>query len=129
MKQMLSYFALAFLVTTLTVTTGLAQGKNRNVGINLSENLVVGETIVAKGDYRLKFNAETNEVQLLQDGDVVKTIKARVVEESAKAPYTSLNTKVGDKGKQLISVRLVGERRTLVLAEMSTGAVTGEGQN
>lgn len=129
MKQMLSYFALAFLVTTLTVTTSLAQGKNRNIGVTLSENMLVGETVVEKGDYRLKFNAETNEVQLLRDGDVVKIIKAHVIEETAKAPYTSLTTKVGDKGKQLVSVRLEGDRRTLLLAEMSTGAVTGEGQN
>ncbi len=129
MKQMLSYFALAFLVTTLTVTTGLAQGKNRNIGVTLSENMVVGETVVEKGDYRLKFNAETNEVQLLRDGDLVKTIKARVVEETAKAPYTALMTKASDKGKQLVSVRMEGDRRTLLLAEMNTGAVTGEGQN
>ena len=129
MKQMLSYFAIALMLTALTVTTGLAQGKNRNVGLTLNETMLVGETVVEKGEYRLKFNAQTNEVQLLREGEVVKTIKARVVEESSKSPYTALTTKPGDKGKQLVSVRIEGDRRTLLLAEADTGAVTGEGQN
>lgn len=129
MKSLLSTFAMILAVMALTVTTGLAQGKNRSKTVNLNENLMVGETLLEKGEYRMKFDAASNELHVEKDGKVVQRVKARVVENERKAAYHSLETRQSDRGKMLMSVKFEGDRRTILVGDQGGGSVAGEGQN
>lgn len=129
MKSLLSTLGMFLAVLALTVTTGLAQGKNRSKTVNLNENLMVGETLLEKGEYRMKFDANSNELHVEKDGKLVKSIKARVVENERKSSYHALETRMGDRGKMLVGVKFEGDRRTILVGEQGGGAVAGEGQN
>jgi hypothetical protein len=129
MKTMLSNLAMTLMITGLVVTASFAQGKNRSTTFKLSENLMVGETVLEKGEYQLKFDANSSELRIVRDGEVVKTVRARVVETDRKAANHSLETKQHDKGKMLVSVKFEGDRRTILLGDFGSGSVTGEGQN
>ena len=129
MKSLLSTLGMILAVMALTVTTGLAQGKNRSKTVKLNENLMVGETLLEKGEYRMKFDANSNELQVEKDGKLVKSVKARVVENERKSSYNALETRMSDRGKMLMGVKFEGDRRTILVGEQGGGAVTGEGQN
>lgn len=132
MKKTISYLMMTLMVSALMVTANLAQGtqgKSRSGSFTLNESLIVGETVLEKGQYRLKFDAETNELQVLRDGDVVKSVKARVQENPKKAAYHALETRSNEKGRMLVGVKFEGDRRSFLVDETNGNSVAGEGQN
>lgn len=128
MKMSMSSFVMGLMMAALLVTASFAQGKSRSGNFTLSDSLLVGETVVEKGQYRVKYDAETSELQILRDGEIVKTIKARVQEGDRKATYHAMETRQGEKGRMLVSVMFEGDRRTFLVDQTSGSSVVGEGQ-
>jgi len=129
MKSLLSTLGMILAVMALTVTTGLAQGKNRSKTVKLNENLMVGETLLERGEYRMKFDAASNELHVEKDGKLVKSVKARVVENERKSAYHALETRQSDRGKMLVGLKFEGDRRTILIGDQGGSSVAGEGQD
>jgi len=121
MKRLLSYLAMALLASTLTVSANFADDKNESSRFTLSEDIMVGGTLLEKGTYRFKFYGDTNTLKISEaDGDVVKTMKVNVVREAEESPYDALTTRDTANGKVLVSMKFDGDHRTIII-EDATG--------
>ena len=105
--------------------TAFANEKDLNKTFTLSEDVMINGTLVKKGDYRVKFDAKTEEVTLSRNGEVVFTGKAMIEMRPEKARYNSASFKSTDKGKLLNGFTFAGDRRVIVLAEAASNS-TGE---
>jgi hypothetical protein len=118
MKRILSYLAMALLLSTLTVSAGFADGKNASGHFTLSDDVMVGGTLLEKGAYKFKFYGDTSELKIRDaDGDVVKTMKVNVVRESEESPYDALTVKDTTSGKVAVSVKFDGDHRTVIISD------------
>lgn len=127
MKRLLSYLAMALLVSALSVPASLAGDKNESSRFTLSEDIMVGGTLLKKGAYKFKFYGDTNELKIRDaEGDVVKTMKVQVVREAEESPYDALTTRNTASGRVLLSVKFDGDHRTLIIEDSSNIASESE---
>jgi hypothetical protein len=118
MKKFLSCLAMSLLVGVLAVSASFADGKNESSRFTLSEDIMVGGTLLEKGTYRFKFYGDTNTLKISEaDGDVVKTMKVNVVHETEESKYDALTTRNTAHGKVLLSVKFDGDHRTIIVAD------------
>ena len=122
MRKFIVSMAAALLLCLSLVGTALANEKNLKKTLVLTEDVMANETLIKKGEYRVLFNAKTEEVTLSRDGEVVFTGKARVETQSKKAPHNSASFKSTDKGTVLNGFTFAGDRRTIVLSEAAKTA-------
>ena len=115
-KFVVSITAAVFLCLSL-VGTVLANEKNLKKTLVLAEDVMANETLIKKGEYRVMFNAKTEEVTLSKDGNVVFTGKAKVETRSEKAPHNSASFKSTAKGAVLTGFTFAGDRRAITLSE------------
>ena len=125
MRKITVSITAALLLCLSLVGTALANEKNLKKTLTLSEDVMINKTLVKKGEYRVMFNAKTEEVTLSQDGDVVFRGQARVEVRPDKARYNSASFKSTDKGKVLNGFTFAGDRRAIVLSE-ATNNTAGE---
>lgn len=116
----------ALLLCLSLVGTALANEKNMKKTLTLTEDVKVNNTVIKKGEYRVMFNAKTEEVTLSQDGDVVFTGKAMVETRPEKARYNSASFKSTDDGKVLNGFTFAGDRRAIVLSEATNTTAGGQ---
>lgn len=128
MKKTVVYMIAALMMVGSISLTGLAQGKKKSVDVTLSSDVMVNNTLVKKGDYRAKVDFETGEMTLIDNGDVIATIKGQVVEREMKSRYTAISLKDVEGGRKLVGLIVQGERRALVLNDFSTTTTTAEEQ-
>jgi hypothetical protein len=125
MKKILSCLAMSLMIGVLAVSVSFADGKNVSSHFTLSEDVMVGGTLLEKGTYRFKFYGDMGELKISEaDGDVVKTMKVQVVQAPEESPYDALTTKDSASGKVLVSVKFDGDHRTILLEEPT--AITTE---
>ena len=122
MRKFIVSLAAALLLCLSLVGTALANEKNLKKTFTLTEDVMVNETFIKKGEYRVLFNTKTEEVTLSKDGDVVFTSKAKVETQSEKALYNSASFKSSAKGKVLNGFTFAGDRRTIILSEAANTA-------
>ncbi len=122
MRKFIVSLAAALLLCRSLVGTALANEKNLKKTFTLTEDVMVNETFIKKGEYRVLFNTKTEEVTLSKDGDVVFTSKAKVETQSEKALYNSASFKPTAKGKVLNGFTFAGDRRTIILSEAANTA-------
>ena len=97
----------------------LAQGKDLKEHITLNDDYLVGSTLVKKGDYLVKYNAQTGEVSFMEGKKVVATAKATVKMNEKKAESDALYTKKTSTGEELIGMRLSGQHEELTFTSTS----------
>ena len=125
MRKITVSITAALLLCLSLVGTALANEKNLKKTLTLSEDVMINKTLVKKGEYRVMFNAKTEEVTLSQDGDVVFRGQARVEVRPDKALHNSASFKSTDKGTVLNGFTFAGDRRAIVLSE-ATNNTAGE---
>jgi len=103
------------LLCALVGTLALAKSKSHT--INFDQDTMVNGTLVKKGEYRAKFDDQTNELTLLKDGRVIVTTTAKEEALEKKAPETSFDIKTADNGAVLTKITFVGERYSLLLGD------------
>ncbi|MGE0101347.1 MAG: hypothetical protein AB7H86_04855 [Blastocatellales bacterium] len=128
MKKSVVYMIAALMMVGSISLTGLAQGKKKSVDVTLSSDVMVNNTLVRKGDYRAKVDFETGEMSLIENGNVIATVKGQVVEREMKSRHTAISLKDVDGGRKLVGLMVQGERRALVLNDFSTTTTTAEEQ-
>lgn len=125
MKKLVVTISAALLLCLSLVGTSLANEKNLKKTFTLNEDVMINDKMIKKGEYRVVFNAKTEEVTLSKDGDVVYSGKAMVETRPDKARYNSASFKSTDKGKVLNGFTFAGDRRAVILSE-ATNTTAGE---
>jgi hypothetical protein len=125
MRKFAVSIIVAVVLSLSLVGTALANGKNLKKTLTLTEDVMVNNTLIKKGEYRVLFDAKTDEVTLSRDGDVVYRGKATVELRPMKASYNSAVFKNTDKGKRLDGFTFAGDRRAIVLTEATSSAADG----
>lgn len=108
---------LAFAICCAVATVSLVQAKDRKKTVNFTEDFLVNSKLVKKGLYEVKFDAETSQVTILQDGDVVATTKAEVHMTDTKALYNSARFSNTERGKLLTGITFEGDKRLILISE------------
>ena len=113
-------------VALMAVTVSLAEAKDRSKTINFLEDVKVNGTLVKKGEYDVKFDADTNEISILRNGNVVATAKVEVKPTEKKMQYNSAGFVDSQDGKLLTSITFQGDRRILMVNSVNGQPAGGE---
>src|SRR2546430_9056590 len=84
--------------------------------ITFADDTTVNGTMVKAGDYELKFDEQTGEMDIMRGHKAVAKATARVETQTAKAR----NTEYRIVSNELVSVTLGGSNKQLVLSSSST---------
>lgn len=118
MRKLTLSFMVVSLLSLLHVGA-LAHDKNLKEHITFPNDVMVGNTVVKKGDYLIKYDAQTSEVSFLNlnKNKVVATAMATVEVNNKKAESDALYTLTTPTGEKLTGLRLGGQREELTLIE------------
>jgi hypothetical protein len=117
-RQILATFALFVLMGTMT----FADEKGKDV--TFFGDITVNGTVVKKGDYKVVFNEQAEEMTILKGKTVIAKAPARVENRNAKAAETELKVTNKDNSKVLRSITFAGGTQTIILNEGATQAVS-----
>ena len=132
MKKLGINLMMMALLGCATLTTALANetkmsGKNKSKTIMLSEEMLVNDTLLKRGEYRVKFDAANRLVTIYDlDGDVVAAVPANVQLRNYKAEYNSFHASTTARGKVMTGLTFEGDKRFITLGEADTN-VAGQG--
>jgi hypothetical protein len=126
MRKFTVSIAAALLLCLSLVATALANEKNLRKTLTLTEDVMVNDKLIKKGEYRVRFDAKTEEVTLSKDGEVVLTTKATVEVRPEKARYNSASFRSTEKGKLLNGFTFAGDQRVIVLSDVSDASAGGQ---
>ncbi len=118
MRKLTISFMVVSLLSLLNVGA-LAYDKNLKEHMTFPDDVMVGNTVVKKGDYLVKYNAQTSEVSFLDlnKNKVIATAMATVKVNDKKAESDALYTLMTPVGEKLTGLRLGGQREELTLIE------------
>lgn len=102
MKKSLQNIALTCLVCALLCATAFAVSKTKKVTFH--EDVKVGDAVVKKGDYKVTYDEQTNELAILSDKKIVAKTTARLEERKSSSKYeTTYTTLKNQEGSTLLS--------------------------
>ncbi|MBK7995917.1 MAG: hypothetical protein IPK14_21840 [Blastocatellia bacterium] len=78
-------------------------------------DLMVNGTLVKKGEYKVKFDSQTNELWILDGKKMVAKSPAKIVERNFKARTSEIRISKETGSWILKDITLPGETRTIVL--------------
>jgi hypothetical protein len=119
MKKGTAYLMTALLVAAISVFAAVASDTHHSAHVKISQNMIVGNTMVKKGDYKVRFDEVTGELTIKKmNGDLVATAIGHVIPLEADAKYTALTTTDTDRGHVLTAVQIddVDKKLTLDVA-------------
>lgn len=93
------------------------EAKDRSKNVTFMNDVTVGETVIPKGTYNVKFNSNTNEVTFQQNGRLVATTRVEVQPTTRKNPHHSAGFVELEKGRLLKTLSFQGDQRVLVIAD------------
>ena len=114
-KSLFLTLATAFAVTLFGFVA--AEAKDRSKTVTFLNDITVGETVIPKGTYNVKFNSTTNEVTFQQNGRLVATTRVEVQPTTRKNPHNSAGFVELEKGRLLKTLTFQGDQRVLVIAD------------
>jgi hypothetical protein len=117
-RQILATFALFVLMGTMT----FADEKGKDV--TFFGDITVNGTVVKKGNYKVMYNEQAEEMTIMKGKTVIAKAPARVENRSAKAAETELKVTSKDNNKVLRSITFAGGTQTIILNEGATQAVS-----
>lgn len=94
-----------------------AEAKNRSKRITFSNDVTVNGTVVKKGSYDVKFDAQNNEVTILDDGRVIATTKVDVQMVERKNPHNTAAFVERNNSRVLTTITFEGDRRILTVVD------------
>jgi hypothetical protein len=126
MKKLKVSLMTASLLCLLSVGTALAHGsKIVKEHVTFSDNVMVNNTLVKKGDYLVKFDSQTSMVRILdQNNKVVAEANATLQMNEKKAPHDVLYLTSTPAGEKLQAMKLGGQREEIIISD--TVASTNE---
>lgn len=127
MKKLSSSLIALSLLCALAAGSALANGdktsgKNRKKTVTLTEAILLKDTVLEKGVYDVKFDAQKNELTLLRNGEAVAATPVTVETKAEKAAHNSMSSTDTGRGRSLTSLTFEGDRRMLVIGETGSSA-------
>ena len=100
------------------VVAAAAPAPDKTSWIKFHDDVTVDGTVVKKGDYKLKFDAQAGELTILKDrGKVVAKTKARLETLDKKPSHTVVNSWVKGESRVLKSITFEGQMQAIVVGE------------
>jgi len=121
MRRLIFSFMVVSLFSLLNIGA-LAYARDLKEHITFSDDVMVGNTVVKKGDYLIKYNTQTSELSFvdLNKNKVVATAMASVKVNDKKAESDALYTMKTATGEKLTGLRLGGQREELIISDTIT---------
>jgi hypothetical protein len=110
--NLLVIVAVVCLLSTMTVF-----GKDKSEYITLPQDVMINGTLVKKGEYKLKFDEKTGELQLMKGSKVVAKTSARIEKREEKASRTEFNTISNGSQSELRGVTFRGDSEKIVFSQ------------
>jgi hypothetical protein len=125
MKKITTYLAVALMVAAMSVYAALASDQHHSAHIKISEGMMVGNTLVKKGEYKIRIDELTGELTVKKmNGQVVATAVGQVVPMGDDAHDTAITTEDTETGRVLTAVQIRHSDKKLILESDSvTGVV------
>jgi hypothetical protein len=115
MKNFLKQVTATFAMFVLMVVMVFADEKGKDV--TFFGDIVVNGTVVKKGNYKVTFNEQAEELSILKGKNVVAKTPARAENRNTKATETELKVATKDSTKVLRSITFAGENQTIIVKE------------
>lgn len=123
----LQTFALAVVVCALLTPAALAGVKTKYV--TFDKDMKVGDTLVKKGNYKVKFDEQSNELTILDGKKIVAKTTARLEEPQTKSRYDAKYKTMSDAEGNitLLSIHLDG-KSAIIGVDRTAGTPASTGQ-
>jgi hypothetical protein len=121
-KSLLATLAVVAALVFGVVTT---EGKDRTKTVTFLNDVTVGETVVPKGTYNVRFNSGANEVTFQQNGRLVATVRVEVEATTRRNPHHSTAFVEEGNGRVLKRISFQGDQRTLVVTSTTVESSAG----
>ena len=120
MKSIVNRMVVVLMVAALTSVVAFA--KVRKQTVTFDTDIKVNDTLIKKGTYQVKYDDETGQLSILQNGKVVAQAMARLEDRVKKANDFVLRSEVNGDQTQLTGVTFDGSDKNVVIT--SSGATT-----
>jgi len=120
MKSIVNRMVVVLMVGALMSVAAFA--KVRKHTVTFDTDIKVNDTLVKKGTYQVKFDDETGQLSILQNGKVVAQAMARLEDRVKKANDFVLRSQVNGDETQLTGVTFDGSDKNVVIS--NSGATT-----
>ncbi|HLM58922.1 MAG TPA: hypothetical protein VK422_22655 [Pyrinomonadaceae bacterium] len=121
MRTRLQTIAIALVVCALLGSTALAGGKSKNVSFDV--DVTVGDTLVERGGYEVRFDDKSQELSIRKGGKVVAKTTATLGESKSIGKYRTAYTTLRDaSGTRLLATVDMGGKYAIVSGEKVAAA-------
>lgn len=124
MKRIVSGFLTLSLLCVIGASLARAEHGELTERVTFTEDLMVQNTMVKKGDYKLVFDPVAGELKVLDGDDVVARAKAMMKVNEEKADNDVFYTVTTAAGRALQSVKFGGQREEVVLSDLHSAAAS-----
>lgn len=116
-KLIMSVMAIS--IMGLVSASGFAQGKNLKEQVTFNEKIWVNTTAIERGEYLVKYDANTGEITILNGKKVIATAKATVKTNDKAFTSDALLTVTTPEGTKLTGLRLGGQHEEIMITDMA----------
>lgn len=121
MRTRLQTIAIALVVCALLGSTALAGGKSKNVSFDV--DVTVGDTLVERGDYEVRFDDKSQELSIRKGGKVVAKTTATLGDSKSIGKYRTTYTTLKDaSGTRLLATVDMGGKYAIISGEKIAAA-------
>lgn len=121
MRTRLQTIAIALVVCALLGSTALAGGKSKNVSFDV--DVTVGDTLVERGDYEVRFDDKSQELSIRKGGKVVAKTTATLGDSKGIGKYRTTYTTLKDaSGTRLLATVDMGGKYAIISGEKIAAA-------
>ena len=120
MKSIVNRMVVVLMVGALTSVVAFAKVHKHTV--TFDTDIKVNDTLVKKGTYQVKFDDETGQLSIVQNGKTVAQSMTKIETRSKKANDFVLRSQVNGDETQLTGVTFGGSDKNVLLS--NTGATT-----
>ena len=121
MKYLAKHFFVGVMILALAglVALGKEHDKVKKESVTLATNVTINGTQVKAGDYDLRFNEQTGDLEILKGKKVVAKTTARLEQ---RADGKAHETRITMNNDQLVSIVCSGEDHKIVIGQSSSAA-------
>lgn len=124
MKSIVNRMVAVLMVGALTSVVAFAKVHKHT--ITFDSDIKVNDTLVKKGTYQVKFDDETGQLSIIQNGKTIAQSMTRIESRSKKANDFVLRSVTKGDEKQMIGVTFGGSDKDVLL---TNGGASGSGTN
>ncbi len=124
MKSIVNRIVAVLMVGALTSIAAFSKVNKHT--ITFDSDIKVNDTLVKKGTYQVKFDDETGQLSIIQNGKTIAQSMTRIESRSKKANDFVLRSVTNGDEKQMIGVTFGGSDKDVLL---TNGGASGSGNN